>query len=290
MASNRRLFREEALVKQGQVEPMDGLLRVTAPHERFILAGLGIILLGAVLWSVLGTLESSVSTRCVLARPGERHAVVSAATGTVVEVLRDIGDEVEAGDPVLRLKLPDLEREVRVARALVALAESHSQDPDGDTVLAAARVELLELEALESEGGLVVSPVAGEIVSQEVTVGQAVSVGDGVALVRGGGEQHLEAVAALAPGDARRVRADMEAQVRLTDRPGGAALEARIVEVSSGAVTAPSWPAEHQVPLPAGGHSVRAALRAGPDVPDGEGAGCRLKVILQRRAPISLLT
>ena len=67
MSQRRRLFREEAFVRRGRSAPIDGLLRVTAPHEWFFLATLGCALIGVLLWAVFGTVERGLSARCNLA-------------------------------------------------------------------------------------------------------------------------------------------------------------------------------------------------------------------------------
>ena len=44
--NRRRLFREAAFARRGQTEPLDGLLRVTAPHEWVILVGPALVFVG----------------------------------------------------------------------------------------------------------------------------------------------------------------------------------------------------------------------------------------------------
>ena len=66
-AERRRLFRDEAFARRGRTEPIDGLLRVTAPHEWVFLGLLGLALLGALVWAVFGTVERGLSASCELA-------------------------------------------------------------------------------------------------------------------------------------------------------------------------------------------------------------------------------
>ncbi len=66
MARRRQLFREEALARRGRAEPVDGLLRITAPHEWLFLALLAAALLGVLAWTVFGTIERGHSADCLL--------------------------------------------------------------------------------------------------------------------------------------------------------------------------------------------------------------------------------
>ena len=67
MSERRRLFRDEAFARRGRSEPIDGLLRITAPHEWLFLAMLGCAMLAVLLWAVFGTIERGLSAPCVLA-------------------------------------------------------------------------------------------------------------------------------------------------------------------------------------------------------------------------------
>ncbi len=66
MPERRRLFRDEAFARRGRSEPIDGLLRVSAPHEWLFGALLGCALIGLLAWAVFGTLERGISTPCTL--------------------------------------------------------------------------------------------------------------------------------------------------------------------------------------------------------------------------------
>ncbi len=65
MAERRPLFREQALARRGRAEPIDGALRITAPHEWLFLLLLGLALLGVLAWAVLGTIERGFQEDCL---------------------------------------------------------------------------------------------------------------------------------------------------------------------------------------------------------------------------------
>lgn len=64
MTERRRLFRDEAFARRGRTEPIDGLMRITAPHEWLFLGLLGVALSGVVAWAMLGTIERGFSADC----------------------------------------------------------------------------------------------------------------------------------------------------------------------------------------------------------------------------------
>ncbi len=74
MPSDSGLFREEAFARRGQREPIDGLLRVTAPHEWVILLGLVLALGATAAWGLFGSVERSLGADCALVQPDERYA------------------------------------------------------------------------------------------------------------------------------------------------------------------------------------------------------------------------
>ena len=298
MSSRKRLFREEAFARRGQTEPLDGLLRVTAPHEWVLLAGLAAALLGVILWGALGSIEHSLFAHCVLALSGERHPVVSgvsgtvqevlAGSGTVQEVLAGSGDAVAVGQPVARVGLHDLNNDAAVARARVAALESVAGTaPD---TLAAARAELLQIELLQATGESIVSPVAGELASHAVAAGQSVAAGDRIAWVRVGTGNEMEAVTLLDAENARRLDQGMQARVTpaFADRRAAVPLNATVSEIKVRGTAPPTWLTEFGLPAPARSHLVLLALQDSP-LHLTDGTPCGLHVVLGREPPLRVL-
>ena len=289
MSSNRRLFREEAFTRRGQTEPLDGLLRVTAPHEWVILVGLGLALLGVAAWVLFGSVERSAAADCVLARPGERYAVNSEISGNVIDVLVDAGDAVEAGQPIVRISTPELSRHVALARARVSTLEARADTtPDA---LALARAELLELEALQTSREFITSPYTGEITGHTLAPGQTIAAGSKVAVVRDSAEPGLEAVTLMLPERGRRLDAGMEAQVRTSASNGGAqTLAAEVRDISPRPISPPGWLTELGLPAPERGYLVHLALRDAPAPSAADGDSCSVRIVLRRDSPARLLT
>ena len=286
----RRLFRPQAFARRGQTEPLDGLLRVTAPREWVVLAGLALALLGFVVWGVFGSVERSVSAECLLVHPGERHAVLSEVTGYVSAVLVNAGDVVEAAEPIARIRTTELERQVRVARARVEVLEA--QGPAGkpdDDALALAHAELLDLEAMQASGEYIVSPYAGTVTWHGLTVGQGVTVGTEVAGLHDGVDGELEAVAFFPAESAQRIAPGMEAGVLAGGLSHGRALEAEVIEVPGASANPPGWLAALGFDSPVHSHIVWTTLQEAPEALPSDGTPCRLRIILGRERPVRLL-
>ena len=290
MNYNRRLFREKAVASKWQGEKLDDMLRVTAPHEWAIVVGLVLVLLGIVAWGLFGRIERSLTADCVLVRPGERHAVVSGVAGTVVDVLVSAGDRVEAGQALVRVRLPEVGRQVRIARAKVGMLEAQLQASATASMremLGAARAELLELEAVAAAGDFIVSPHAGEVAALSLMPGQAVAAGAEVAQLRKGEDHQLQVVAIIEPEHAQRLKRGMAARILLDTGSGTSALEADVREVSPQPIAAPRWLSA--MGLPQRGQLVRLDLREPPPLAVADGQHGRLLIVMQRQAPVFLL-
>ena len=286
--AKRNLFREEAFARRGQTEPLDGLLRVTAPHEWVMVAGLGLALLGVVVWALFGSIERSLSSECVLARPGERHKVISEVTGKVAEVRGNAGDWVEAGQPLGRVTIPELTLQVGLAGARLAALESNPNSASG--ALAEARAQLQELESLQASQEALVSSHTGEVVEFHLVRAQSVKSGDEVAEIRTGSESQLESFAFVQPDVAQKLEPGMEAQVfyAALGRNESVSLDAEVREVSSGPAAPSSWLTDFGLTRSAHSQLVRLSLHEIPHTAV-EGELCDLRIVISKDPPVRLL-
>ena len=114
---------------QNKRQQLDHLLRVTAPHERVILAAIGVVLPALAAWALFGSVVRAVTIDGILLEPGPRHDVISTEPGYLLEYLVAPGDRVEAGAPIARQSVPELARETVALRDRVELLEREFRRP-----------------------------------------------------------------------------------------------------------------------------------------------------------------
>lgn len=259
-----------------------------------LVAGLGVMLLAMLVYGAVGSVERSISFDAVVVLPGERYPVSAPVSGTVVEVLAEVGDTVEPGQVIARVRMP-VQRppDAAASRLSGLLAEDAGQD-DGDA--AGLLLLLLALASAAGPGGPdagvdVVSVGGGEIMTLGLAPGMPVSAGEPVALVRAVTSGPPEALALVPSDDAWRLEAGMAARVSVTrgDREAGT-YRAEVAAVSQRAVTPPGWLDALGLSAPAGSHLVRVPL-AGTDALDtvADGSTGSLRVVLGRSSFVSLL-
>ena len=281
-------FRQDALASRNQRQQLDHLLRITAPHERVVLLVVGLILLGLVAWAFLGSVRIGVAANGVLIEPGERHDVVSLESGNLLEYLAAPGDLVTVGDPIARQSVPALDREIADLRNRIDLMESEGEIEESvDSLVALARVALLQAETRRATRQLIVSQIDGDVTALRSTVGAYLSVGAPVAQIRSSGEPSLEAVLLLAPRMARRLSPGMSAAVEvLTPAGDSLRLDGAVAGVTPGAV--PSWLGALQPHAPDPAHRVDVVLDE-TDLKLPDGTPCRVSIHIDRRPAAALL-
>lgn len=276
-----RIFREKALARRQRQEPLDDLLKVTAPHEYLLLAGLGILIVGLLVYVVVGTVERSISYDAVLVHPGERHIVFSPVSGTVVEVLAQAGDTVETGFAIARVQPAASQR---LESALLRLEEQ----PDEDFLKLLLSLSDAGNGGEPVIGGEVVTHQAGDVMRLDLVPGQVVTAGEPVALVRSHDAGPQDALTYVTSGDASRIDVGMDAQVRLTAGQGGEAVfKARVATLSDQPAAPPQWLADMGFNSLESGHLLRVTLP--DDVHAADGSPVALRVVLGRNSIVELL-
>lgn len=288
--SSVRLFRDAAVASRGQREPIDGLLRVTAPHEWVILLGLLVAMLALAAWGTFGNAERGISGECLLVLSGNRHTVLVETAGNVAEVFVNPGDEIEKGKPLVRLRSIELERDIRLLQARLALLEERGEAADPDE-LALVRMNLDELTILQMAGELVLSNLAGEVASVRLQIGQSVQVGAEVAVIRDNTDSDAEAVTFVPNADVRQLKKGMDARIRAHYVSDGDqdSFEAEVVEISNGPVAPETWLVTLGIPQGTVGHLVRMAIPEPINAELVDGTPCSSRIVYERGSPISIL-
>ncbi len=289
MLFDKQLFREKALARMGQAEPLDSLLRVTAPREWMVLCALAIALLSVVAWVIWGSINQKVAASCILAMPGQRQALIAPESGTVVEVFVRTGERLERGQRIARINPTELMHQAQATRTRIALLEQTpgiDASPD-DGELAAARAELLAVEAMLETSAVLTSPESGEMVFLSLIPGQVITAGSVVGRIRTGSDHRLEALAFVPPKHAHVITPGMRVRIAIERGRGDAGwLGGEVAAVSPQPVVAPPWLSDHGFVAAPRSHFVRVPLQEAPGFSILNGTHCQAWFI---RPPVSLL-
>ena len=285
-------FLQDSGSSRNKYQQLDHLLRVTAPHERMILAGIGLVMLALVVWALFGSIVRSVTVDGILFEPGVRHELVSSEPGYLEAFLVGPGDHIEAGDPIARQSVPELDGETAALRDRVEMLKSELRQVDGEgsglpSLLTAAQVALLQMEARRTARELIVSPVAGTVTALRSAPGEYLPAGGGVAQLRETEDQPLQAVVQVAPRMAKRIQPGMRASVEFM-MPDDAQrrFDGEVSSVTPGPL--PNWMATRRPAVPNATHRVDVVLHHASDLSLPDVTPCRVRIVLGQQ-PITAL-
>ena len=278
-------FLQESGSSRNKHRQLDHLLRVTAPHERIIMAGIGLVMLALAAWALFGTVVRGVTIDGVLIKPGPRHEIISTKPGYLMEFLVAPGDHVEIGDPIIRQNVPELERETTALRERLEMLETKLQQLRGErtrdlrSLLTSVQMTLLQMEAQRSASELIVSPIAGEIMALRSAPGEYLPTGTAVAQIRDAEDQPLQAVLRVAPDMAQHVQPDMRTSVEIM-MPDGATrrLDGVVASVTPGPL--PNWLAALRPPVTDSVHRIDVVLLRASELSVPDGTPCRVRIVL----------
>jgi len=155
---SKDIFRKSALDKLSSPEQLDVMLQVTSPMGWISLAGLGIVLAFAVVWSVVGKIPITVEGQGILIRGAEVFDVTSGAQGRISEITVKAGDRIQAGQVIARIDQPELLLKLDNTKAQLAQIEGQSRNlkSRGGSLLSQYQSQARELrEKIAVQEGLV---------------------------------------------------------------------------------------------------------------------------------------
>ena len=91
-------FRRRALEGVSSPEELDRLVKVALPRTWVALAGVGVLMLAAVVWAVVARVPTTVKGPGYLLHRGGIHSAAAPTAGVVVDILHQVGDTVVAGE------------------------------------------------------------------------------------------------------------------------------------------------------------------------------------------------
>ncbi len=124
------LFRESALQSLTSPEQLDQLMQITRPRAWIALSAISVILAVAILWSIFGSLPTSVVGQGLVIKTGGVFDVVSYGNGTITGFTDrlHLGDKIRKGQMIATISQPALEIQVMAAKADLARLEAERKD------------------------------------------------------------------------------------------------------------------------------------------------------------------
>lgn len=128
MSDPTKLFRKVSLERLSSPEQLDLVMEVTPPRAWIALSAVGVLLVTVTLWGIFGSIPEKVAAQGILLRRGGINDVPAPAAGQVAEIAVTEGEEVKAGDVLVRIAQPDLLIQLRNARAQLADYRRQSEE------------------------------------------------------------------------------------------------------------------------------------------------------------------
>jgi len=122
------IFRKKALDQLSSPEQLDALMVVTSRRGWLALGGIMLLLVGLVVWGIVGIVPTRVDAEGVFIRTGGVQPVTVTSAGRISDLSVRVGDEVRQGQIVARLAQPALLARMRAQRTRAeSLARRHDQ-------------------------------------------------------------------------------------------------------------------------------------------------------------------
>ena len=145
--SENPLFRKAALDKLASPERLDVLMQVTSPMGWLALTTVGGILVGVIVWSILGSIPERIDGQGVLLRGGANKEIRSTGSGTLATLDLKEGQMITVGQVLGTISAAGNNEEVNVARTKVQQLEQQrlTSNVDAGQNVAAAQAQIARL-------------------------------------------------------------------------------------------------------------------------------------------------
>jgi HlyD family secretion protein len=126
--SHETVFRKVSLDRLASPEQLDRLMVVTDARGWIALAAVGLVLLTALVWGIVGSIPQNVLGTGILVKSGGVFEVAPLGAGRVLDVSVNVGDLVTEGQVVARVEQTELSEHLQELKAaLTAAREQHRQ-------------------------------------------------------------------------------------------------------------------------------------------------------------------
>jgi HlyD family secretion protein len=168
-ASN--IFRKVSLDRLSSPEQLDQVLEVTTPRGWIALVAISLLLVGGIVWGLVGSLSNKVAGRGILVRSGGVLEVVAPSAGRMADVAVTVGDSVTEGQVIAWMSQPELDDQVAQAKDKLAAVEAQQ----AEAVQFADRDATLQARTLAQQRQSTEEAIAGATRTQKWLTDRAAS-------------------------------------------------------------------------------------------------------------------
>ncbi|TVQ43038.1 MAG: NHLP bacteriocin system secretion protein [Gloeocapsa sp. DLM2.Bin57] len=155
-----KLFREKTSKRISSPEQLDQLMEVIKPKDWLWLSTLGALVLGILLWSVFGVIDSTVMGLGILSSPQPIIPIEAEATGQLREIKVKIGDTVQPGDVIARIEQPELKLQLAEEQQNLIILEQQFQK-ENELIDREQSIQLADIEFKIESNKQLISQIQG---------------------------------------------------------------------------------------------------------------------------------
>jgi hypothetical protein len=144
------MFRKEALEKLSSPEQLDQLLKVTSPRGWLALLGLGLLIGAVVIWSIFGSIPSTIKGEGILIRGDAIQLIDTPRAGRVSKISANPGTNIQPNQLIATIATDNGDVEIRSPRAghVLELRVGEGSFVQVGTVLVSFELAQEDLEAV----------------------------------------------------------------------------------------------------------------------------------------------
>lgn len=208
----KTIFRKVSIERLSSPEQLDRMITVTSAKSWLILIALGCILAAVVIWSITGSLATSVAAKGMLVKSGGIVDISSSEKGQISDIRVRPGDFIKKGDIVARLEQSEIVEEVTVLSDKLKLMKENKAD---EKEVMALDNQLDEIKKRLRSSSVIISQEEGRAVEVKLKVGDMVTPGTVVMSIvkEGAGVKNLIAVMYVPVESGKRLAPGMETRV-----------------------------------------------------------------------------
>ena len=282
---------EKAIQTKAKRQQFDILLTVSSPVERFVLAGIGLLVLILVMWLTLGNVSRTLSVDGKLIQSGGYHTITATEAGVLREFLVEPGSEVDAGKRIAVQSVPEIERSLSAfSRSVFELDSSGDFTLSAQEYLDASASYRRHLEVQHTVRKNIVSRRYGTLLSFAVELNEEFEAGDDIAYMQYKDQRPPYAIVSLDTLVIPRVEAGMLARVEVIDGTGeNFVVEGEIISMDTN-IELPSWAAKQHGISTDAEYWIRVRLQESLDLPIADGMSCKVHINIDKQSIFGLFS